>query len=111
MKVENLAAKRFFIKCAEETFDLRPATGIVELPEGASKAYLYALAKAGKVKIHEDLDDVEDAVIVEKEDPLALLKAEYEALAGKPADGRWSEDKLKEKIAELSQPDDEEETE
>lgn len=105
MKVENLSAKRFFIHCESEVFDLLPASGVVDLPKGADKAYLSALEKQAKIRIHDALE-IEDAVIV-KDEPeapseLELLRDEYELLADKKADGRWSESKLKEKIAELT---------
>jgi len=101
MKVENLAAKRFFIQCKDELFDLLPASGAVELPTGADKDYLNALAKQGRVKIHDSLE-IEDAVILEDED-LETLREEYEILSGKKADGRWSDERLQEEIDNLSE--------
>ena len=104
MKVENLAAKRFFIQCKDEMFDLLPASGVVELPTGADKDYLNALAKQGRVRIHDELD-IEDAVIVEpkEDDERELLETEYETLSGKKADGRWSDERLKEENENLSE--------
>lgn len=104
MKVENLAAKRFFIQCKDELFDLLPASGVVELPTGADKDYLKALAKQGRIRIHDALE-IEDAVIVEpkEDDERELLETEYEILSGKKADGRWSDERLKEEIENLSE--------
>lgn len=108
MKAKSLKPKAFFIPCADgKKTLLAPAAPMVEIPDNADFTYLKSLADNGMVAV----DGEFPSASVEKEDPLALLKAEYEALAGKPADGRWSEDKLKEKIKELSQPDDAEETE
>ncbi|MDX1474498.1 MAG: hypothetical protein R3309_10030 [Reinekea sp.] len=105
MQVENLAKKRFFIQCGESKFDLRPASGIVTLPEGADVGYINALEKAGNVKVHSrDEVKIEDAVIVSDEpSERELLEAEYLALANDEADGRWSDETLKEKIAALSE--------
>lgn len=108
MKIENLSAKRFFIKCKDGDFSLLPASGVVELLDCEAKDYVRALAKAGHIRIHEDLkdEDIEDAVIVE--DPLSELRDEYESLSGKSADGRWSEDKLRLKVKELLESSDKE---
>lgn len=99
MKIENLAAKRFFINCDGGKYDLLPASGIVELPDGYDKSYVLALEKQGRIKIHDALD-IEDAVIVETVDREAL-EAEYLELADDEADGRWSDETLQKKIDAL----------
>ena len=97
MKVENLSAKRYFVQCKNELFDVLPAQGAVELPKGADVDYLKALEVQGKVRLSQ-MVEAEEAVIV-KED-LSVLRAEYKELTGKTADSRWSKAKLEEKIAE-----------
>ena len=98
MKVQNLSAKRFFINCGTTRFSLLPASGVVELPDGADKAYLKALESRGSVKIVEDLDDIEDAEIV---DPIDALRDQYKELSGEDANARWGEPKLTKEIALL----------
>ena len=104
MKIENLSAKRFFIKCKDGNFGLLPASGVVELLDCEAKDYVRTLAKSGHIKMHEDLE--EEAVIVG--DPMSELREEYKSLSGKSADGRWSEDKLRLKVKELLESSDKE---
>ena len=102
MKVENLSAKRFFIQCKNELFDLLPASGTVDLPVGADEEYLDLLQEQGRVKIYQT-KNVEDAVIIDEKSEVVALRAEYKKLTGKKADTRWSEAKLKEKIEEVEE--------
>ena len=102
MKVENLSAKRYFVQCKDELLDVLPAQGAVDLPKGADVDYLKALESQGKVRLSQ-MVEVEDAVIIEDKPDLSGLRAEYKELTGKKADSRWSEAKLKEKIAESTE--------
>lgn len=102
MQIENLKPKRFFIQCGDDKFDLRPASGVITLPEGADVGYINALERSGCVKVHSrDEAVIEDAEFTEMDDR-ALLEAEYKTLANDDADGRWSDETLKEKIAKLT---------
>lgn len=82
-------------------FDLQGVDGPVRLPAFGSVEgefygeYLDLLAASMAVR-------VEDAA-AEPAEPAetAELRAEYEALAGKPADKRWSDKRVAEEIAKL----------
>ncbi|CAH9012266.1 hypothetical protein VPHF27_0038 [Vibrio phage F27] len=107
MKAQNLKAKPYIIPVSDgENLMLKPAGKPVDVPKTADIDYLKKLSLNGMISLTGELEeDIEDAVIVEpkEDDERELLETEYEILSGKKADGRWSDERLKEEIENLSE--------
>lgn len=100
MKAKNLKPKLFIIPTKLGKFNLLPAAGFVDLPDGYDVAYVKRLEETGCISLDDDIDKQKQE---DTEDEKENLRSEYEELAGKKPDGRWTKERLIEEIEKLQE--------